>query len=333
MSSAMRTPPNCRTNSLSGTRLIFSMALLALVVASLCVPRAATATPGVDQQQTTLESDRVLAIGSDSQQMWGQIVRSGTAGFLTQIDLPIICGPSALTLQIVASGSPGGAVVSSQTISSLLPPFEWKPIVLATKPFIPADTLFGIVLSTSGSCGIGFGDGDPYPRGIGYGHYAPMEPGTWLPTPYDIGFKTYVERMCQVPGLADLTEQEARALIEAYGCAVGNIKRAYSTTVDSGLTISQAQQEGTVLSPGSAVDFVISRGLPPCKVPNVRGKKLAAARSAITRARCRVGKVTRKSSSAVRTRGRVISQRPRAGTTLPNLGKVNLVIGRGRPMT
>ena len=78
-------------------------------------------------------------------------------------------------------------------------------------------------------------------------------------------------------------------------------------------------------------DLAVARYLnpPPCKVPNVRGKMLPAARSAITKAQCSVGKVRRKSSNKVK-RGRVISQSPKARTTLPNLGKVNLVVSRGR---
>jgi eukaryotic-like serine/threonine-protein kinase len=64
-------------------------------------------------------------------------------------------------------------------------------------------------------------------------------------------------------------------------------------------------------------------------VPNVRGKKLAVASSAITRARCAVGKVRRKASEKVK-RGHVISQSPKAGKKLQNRGKVNLVVSRGR---
>jgi beta-lactam-binding protein with PASTA domain len=68
---------------------------------------------------------------------------------------------------------------------------------------------------------------------------------------------------------------------------------------------------------------------PPCRVPNVRGKKLAVARSAISKAHCSLGKVKRKKSKRVK-RNRVIAQSPKAGTQLPNLGKVNLVLSRGR---
>jgi len=67
----------------------------------------------------------------------------------------------------------------------------------------------------------------------------------------------------------------------------------------------------------------------PCVVPRVVGMTLAAARAAIARSHCRTGKVTRARSTTVRT-GSVLSQRPKAGTLLPNGGRVNLVVSRGR---
>jgi uncharacterized delta-60 repeat protein len=79
-------------------------------------------------------------------------------------------------------------------------------------------------------------------------------------------------------------------------------------------------------------DFAVARylaALPPCKVPNVRGKKLAAAKASIKRARCAVGRVTRKPSNRVK-KGRVISQSPKAAKTLPNGSKVKLVVSKGR---
>jgi uncharacterized delta-60 repeat protein len=77
-------------------------------------------------------------------------------------------------------------------------------------------------------------------------------------------------------------------------------------------------------------DFALVRYLsePRCRVPNVRGKKLPGARSAITKAHCGLGKVRRKTSKRMK-RNRVISQSPKAGTQLPNLGKVNLVVSKG----
>jgi hypothetical protein len=66
-----------------------------------------------------------------------------------------------------------------------------------------------------------------------------------------------------------------------------------------------------------------------CKVPNVVGKRLAAAKQAITRSHCRTGKVgyaySRKSKKGI-----VISQSRRLGRVLPVKSKIDLVVSRGR---
>jgi len=59
-----------------------------------------------------------------------------------------------------------------------------------------------------------------------------------------------------------------------------------------------------------------------CLVPNVKGKRLAAARAALGRAGCSVGKVT-----GPRT-GKVVSQRPAAGQRRPKGARVDLVVKR-----
>jgi phosphodiesterase/alkaline phosphatase D-like protein len=71
------------------------------------------------------------------------------------------------------------------------------------------------------------------------------------------------------------------------------------------------------------------RASEPCRVPAIKRTTVRAARRAILRARCTVGTVRRKHSSKVR-KGRVISQRPAAGTRLPRFGKVGFVVSRGR---
>ncbi len=62
-----------------------------------------------------------------------------------------------------------------------------------------------------------------------------------------------------------------------------------------------------------------------CKVPNVKGKKLAAAEKAITSAHCKVGKVKKANSKHV-NKGSVISESPGAGKSLPSGTKVSLVV-------
>jgi beta-lactam-binding protein with PASTA domain len=65
-----------------------------------------------------------------------------------------------------------------------------------------------------------------------------------------------------------------------------------------------------------------------CRVPNVVGKKLGAARALIASKRCRVGTVTRIKSSNNK-KGRVISQSRAPGKVLPKGSKVNLRVGKG----
>jgi uncharacterized repeat protein (TIGR01451 family) len=65
-----------------------------------------------------------------------------------------------------------------------------------------------------------------------------------------------------------------------------------------------------------------------CRVPRVVRRTLAAARTAIRRAGCRVGRVRRARSRA--RSGRVIRQSPRAGLRRARGTRVNLTVSRGR---
>ena len=66
-----------------------------------------------------------------------------------------------------------------------------------------------------------------------------------------------------------------------------------------------------------------------CAVPNVKGKTLRTARSALAKGRCRLGRVTRAYSVRVRI-GRIVAQSRRPGVRLPRGTRVNVVVSRGR---
>jgi beta-lactam-binding protein with PASTA domain len=66
-----------------------------------------------------------------------------------------------------------------------------------------------------------------------------------------------------------------------------------------------------------------------CKVPNVKGDTLAAAKRELKAGDCLLGRV-RKAYSAKVKKGRVISQSQLPGKTLKAGGKVNLVISKGK---
>jgi len=65
-----------------------------------------------------------------------------------------------------------------------------------------------------------------------------------------------------------------------------------------------------------------------CDVQYVVDLTLAAAKRALARASCRLGRVTRVSSKRVNT-GRVVSQKPGFGAVRPKGTKVDLIVSRG----
>ncbi len=66
-----------------------------------------------------------------------------------------------------------------------------------------------------------------------------------------------------------------------------------------------------------------------CVVPKVAGKTLAAAKALLTSAHCKSGKITQVKSKTV-AKGRVVSSKPKAGTTAPAGTAVALAVSRGR---
>jgi PASTA domain len=307
---------------------------LIVVAGALSFPGLAVGAPVVDQQQALDLSSAALVGGSGGSgpQIMAQIVTSGMPGLLTEVDLPLGCQAATTILVEIrdAAGTPLPDVLAAKTLSGLPVPPDWRSVVLPTAPFIPADTPFAIVLSSPGTCGVRTSglNADPYKRGDGWYQGPPNPPGMWVPGGSDVAFKTYVERICQVPALVGTAGKDAPATLARYGCSVGTVTRVHSLSSSKDEVISQNQGEGTHLAAGSTVDFAVSLGKPPCRVPDVRGRKLAKARSAIVRANCRVG-VIRRLPSSKGLKGRVIRQRPVAGARRPYGARVKLVVGRG----
>jgi beta-lactam-binding protein with PASTA domain len=66
-----------------------------------------------------------------------------------------------------------------------------------------------------------------------------------------------------------------------------------------------------------------------CVVPKLKSKTLRAAKRAIGKAHCSVGKVTRAFSAKVK-KGRVLSQKPKPATKLAAGSKVRLTLSKGK---
>jgi hypothetical protein len=93
------------------------------------------------------------------------------------------------------------------------------------------------------------------------------------------------------------------------------------------ITASQPGDANYNAAPDVAPTFAIARA--PCRVPNLVGKRLAAAKLTIAKRHCRVGKVGYAYSRKGK-KGTVISLNPRPGRVLPADSKIDLVVSRGR---
>src|SRR5262249_23449044 len=132
-----------------------------------------------------------------------------------------------------------------------------------------------------------------------------------------------------VPNIVGLSKTAAESAILAANLAVGTITTANSDTVPQGQVISQNPAAGTSVPPDRAVGLVISLGRANVTVPNIVGLPQAAAGSAILAANLTVGTITTANSDTV-PQGKVISQNPAAGTSVPPDRAVALVISLGR---
>ncbi len=110
-------------------------------------------------------------------------------------------------------------------------------------------------------------------------------------------------------------------------------KPTASVTQVKNAQISTASAVGAFTHPAVGAGLINAKAavgsLVKCKVPKVTGKKLAAAKTAIKKAKCAVGRISKAFSRRVK-KGRVISQKPAAGKTVAFGTKVNLVVSKGK---
>ena len=121
----------------------------------------------------------------------------------------------------------------------------------------------------------------------------------------------------------------------AFGSA-GKVTTAVGPDFDGAYALA-LQPDGKMVAAGttndsSGSDFAVVRyvgNAVPCVVPKLKGKTLRAAKRALTKAHCSVGKRTRAFSPKV-AKGRVIASKPGPGRTLARGAKVGLQVSKGK---
>ncbi|HPU97499.1 MAG TPA: PASTA domain-containing protein, partial [Candidatus Hydrogenedentes bacterium] len=131
-----------------------------------------------------------------------------------------------------------------------------------------------------------------------------------------------------VPNLVGLTETDARDALSAANLVVGTIVRSCGTSVPRNTVMSQHLSPGTQVSPGSAINLVISSG--PCSVtvPSVTGMLRTEVEAAILASALTVGQITTRCDDQV-AQNLVISQNPLAGAIVTPDTPVSLVVSIG----
>jgi len=100
-----------------------------------------------------------------------------------------------------------------------------------------------------------------------------------------------------------------------------------TATAPRSKTVGAADVTVTTLAGTSATSRADRFYYEGCVVPKLKGKKLRAAKKAIGRADCKLGKIARRTGQP-KQRGKVIKQQPKPGKVLALHAKVNLTLGK-----
>jgi len=131
-----------------------------------------------------------------------------------------------------------------------------------------------------------------------------------------------------VPDVTGLSQTQAQNTITGAGLTVGNITQQSDNSVPADDVISQNPMAGSDVSPGTAIDLVVSSGPAMVAVPDVVGQQQAQANVLLVSAGLSTGAITQQNDNAVPI-GAVISQNPVSGTMVVAGTSVDLAISAG----
>ena len=133
----------------------------------------------------------------------------------------------------------------------------------------------------------------------------------------------------RVPQLNGLELEEAKRALDPLKLITGQVNEQYSETVPSGRVIAFSPKFDTVVKPGTAVNFAVSKGKEPIGVPDQTGKSYKDANRALRKLGFLVGRTDQYDEKVAE--GLVISQTPNSGTLFAK-DKVQLVVSKGPPL-
>jgi serine/threonine-protein kinase len=133
--------------------------------------------------------------------------------------------------------------------------------------------------------------------------------------------------MVLVPGVTNMTAEDARRVIEGQGLAYQEAEPSYSQEVPQGRVISQSPPPGTSLPWGEVVTVVVSRGPELVEVPEVTS--LAAEVAEARLAEQGLQALKREAWNDKVAEGQVYGQEPAPGSQVPKGSVVVLLVSKG----
>lgn len=130
-----------------------------------------------------------------------------------------------------------------------------------------------------------------------------------------------------VPDLVGNLLADAKNALRDVKLTVGKTTYAYDETVPAGRIIASTPPSGTILQPRETIDLTISKGPAPIPVPDVRGRSLDAAKSALAGAGFTTSTSSAYSDSV--KNGVVVRTEPGAGAQLQRNSNVTIVVSKG----
>ncbi len=246
-------------------------------------------------------------------------------GFVSQLNHPSI--PAGLVISQAPVGGTNVAVGSSVSMTvSNGPSSSTVPEVVGT----PQDPATGFVQAAGLSVTMNRVNDASVPAGLVIGQ-SPIG-GTHVPVGSAVLLTVSLGRaVAAVPNLVGLPLSGAVSTVGGAGLNFGNVVLEFNAIVPDGQVISQTPAPGSVVAPGSFVDFMISQGPQPVPVPSVIGQTQAAAEATLVNASLLLGTVTFKNDPIVAA-GLVIAQGPAANLTARVGSRVGVAISLGAVM-
>jgi uncharacterized delta-60 repeat protein len=258
--------------------------------------------------------------------------------------------------KIVAAGYPGFAAARYESDGSLDATFGSTGIVTTA-----AESYAGWALALQPDGKIVVAGGDNHDQGFGLARYLPsgaLDPtfGSGGETRTELGWSSWPSGVVLQPdGKIVVAGQTTLGAIQVFALArydregvldpgfgkAGVVVSDLSTSphiVSGGALAVALQADGKIVAGGAVTQtgdynptFGLARYLVTsgCRVPDVRGRRVEAAKTKILRAGCSLGRIKRAFSRRVK-QGRVVSQLPAPGAERPEGARVKLVVSKGK---